>query len=629
MWDLSFMISGTLMLGLLLINFFSQKKLPIRINRSFVVLLVVSFVTIILNLIASWECNYYQFFSSASLYFLNVAFFAAFLFRAYCFYAFTSVIFHVNEKDHPLFTILLACPLILCGLVVLSSPFTKAIFYIDANGYQEGKYFQLTTIVSLFYVALSFIRIVRRGNRLSNRREFYGVILYNLAIVVGLGLRAHMRKLLLMDTFCLMAILIINGIFILTEYYMDRRCGLFNSVGFRKVLNEIDTVKKNQLITFAIINYQEAGDIYGTAQMERGLGLIGNYLNKAFPNCNIFYLRAGRFAIMMSPKEDAKGVMDTLGKRFSKPWIAQDVYISLEIAFAEVDEEYRQYETDMVLYTLYRKLERTQNAMTTRIGNEDFQNTLTEKRHKKALEKAIETRQVEIFIQPIVDSKDYSMIGAESLCRIRDENGDILPPSAFIEIAENNGRIIQLGDLVFEKTCWFISQNDIKAMGLQWININLSTIQFLSNDLADRFEKIIQKYDVDPQFVHLEITETAIHDETLFYNQVEQLREKGFHLCLDDYGSGYSNAARLTHVPFSNIKLDMSLVWEYCKNRNPILPTMIETFKNASYTVTAEGIETIEQAEALRNIACDYLQGYYFSKPMPMEEFVVKYAPTK
>jgi EAL domain-containing protein (putative c-di-GMP-specific phosphodiesterase class I) len=108
--------------------------------------------------------------------------------------------------------------------------------------------------------------------------------------------------------------------------------------------------------------------------------------------------------------------------------------------------------------------------------------------------------------------------------------------------------------------------------------------------------------------------------------QVHALREKGFKFALDDYGTGSSNIKRIKHYPFVDVKIDMSVVWDYCKAPDEILPTMISTFKRMGFKTTCEGIEDENMAKIVTELGCDYLQGYLYSKPLPMDEFVKKYS---
>lgn len=244
---------------------------------------------------------------------------------------------------------------------------------------------------------------------------------------------------------------------------------------------------------------------------------------------------------------------------------------------------------------------------------------------KRAVEIAVEKNSVELFLQPVIDAQTHKLIGAEALARIRDEAGEIIPPFQFIPIAEKNGRINVLGEQMFEKTCKFISEHDIEGMGLRWINVNLSPIQFLRRDLKDRFSAILQKYKIPSGKIHLEITEESMIDFDLLQKQMQVMQESGFQFVLDDYGRGYSNVARMKKCPFINIKLDMEFVWDYFKCKDKILPTLVQTIKQMDFTVTAEGIENLDMAKVMKEIGCDYLQGFCFSKPIPAAEFLEIY----
>ena len=160
------------------------------------------------------------------------------------------------------------------------------------------------------------------------------------------------------------------------------------------------------------------------------------------------------------------------------------------------------------------------------------------------------------------------------------------------------------------------------AMGIHWINVNLSPNQFMSREVPERFQEILREYGVSPDRIHLELTEQSMIDFSLMKEQIRALHEAGFEFALDDYGSGYSNLTRVRQYPFSNIKIDMEVVHNYFRDRDPLLPALLQAFRKMSFSITAEGIENAEMADALRDIGCDYFQGYYYSRPLPMDEFL-------
>ena len=244
---------------------------------------------------------------------------------------------------------------------------------------------------------------------------------------------------------------------------------------------------------------------------------------------------------------------------------------------------------------------------------------------KRALIYAIDHNQVEVFLQPLISSCTGKLSGAEVLARIRDQEGQIISPALFIPIAEKNGKIHEIGELVFEKACELIRDGLLTKLGLSFINVNLSPMQFMRSDLAGRYSSIVREYKIDPKKIHLEITEESMVDDAFLQKQIQKLRDEGFSFVLDDYGKGYSNLSRLKQCPFTNIKLDMSIVWDYCKDPDEFLPSMIQAFKHMGFGITAEGIESDDMAKVMKDIGCDYLQGYHYSKPIPVDQFLEKY----
>ena len=163
-------------------------------------------------------------------------------------------------------------------------------------------------------------------------------------------------------------------------------------------------------------------------------------------------------------------------------------------------------------------------------------------------------------------------------------------------------------------------------MGIRWINVNLSPIQCMHSHLPGIVISILQEYHVSPELIHLEITEESMINYTKQERQIERLLNYGFQFALDDYGSGFSNLHQVKKFAFSNIKLDMKIVWDYVRDRDSLLPSLVQSFKQMGFSITAEGIETKEMAEAMAAIGVDYLQGFYYSRPLIVKEFIDRYA---
>lgn len=326
---------------------------------------------------------------------------------------------------------------------------------------------------------------------------------------------------------------------------------------------------------------------------------------------------------------DVDVIAGEIRERFRQSWVANETELYLNVSFAQISSKSGLKSSDQVveslMLTLFEIGQREDDKH--EIFNLDNSKLLErEVSVKRALDRAVEEDKVEVFFQPLVDAKTGRLIAAEALARIRDENGKIIPPIEFIELAEKNGQINRLGEQVLEKVCEFIQVHGMKKLGMEWINVNLSPVQCMNRELYVRFVEILNKHSVQPRYIHLEITEASMIDYDILMEQMSLLWKEGFCFALDDYGSGYSNLSRVKRFPFTNIKLDMVVVHEHCKDPDQVLPVFVEVFKDKGFTITAEGIEDEEIAQEMTNIGCDYLQGYLYSKPIPIPEFLDKYA---
>jgi EAL domain-containing protein (putative c-di-GMP-specific phosphodiesterase class I) len=239
---------------------------------------------------------------------------------------------------------------------------------------------------------------------------------------------------------------------------------------------------------------------------------------------------------------------------------------------------------------------------------------------KRSVENAIKKSDVLVYLQPIIDASTGKLAGAEALARLKDPKLGMIMPSEFISLAEENGSILTMGEQIFRKACEFMVYYG-KQISLPWINVNLSPIQCLDHNLPEEFYNIIKEYSLTPDQIRLEITEEENIDHNLLQQQIHSMEEKGFSFILDDYGTGYSNIDRIKKLSFHHIKMDKSIVWEYFKKPDDILPLTVQMFRSLGMSVTAEGVETAEMAEELTKMGCTHLQGYYYAKPMPMEQF--------
>ncbi|MEO0379373.1 MAG: EAL domain-containing protein [Pseudomonadota bacterium] len=231
--------------------------------------------------------------------------------------------------------------------------------------------------------------------------------------------------------------------------------------------------------------------------------------------------------------------------------------------------------------------------------------------------KATETKAFEIYFQPLVSSKDKEIIGHEALLRLRDKNGDFIPPAKFVPIAEDLGLIDEIGRWTIQNAIAQASD----ALSDKIIAINLSPIQFESGDLVETVRGALTQSDFPAEQLELEITESLLLEDSIAVEmQIDALREMGVRIAMDDFGTGFSSLSYLWKYGFDRLKIDRSFVAaldEDSERSREIIESVVMLGTRLNMRITAEGVETPEQSKFLSDLGCDTLQGYLYGKPAP------------
>ncbi len=238
-------------------------------------------------------------------------------------------------------------------------------------------------------------------------------------------------------------------------------------------------------------------------------------------------------------------------------------------------------------------------------------------------ESGIQNKEFQVWYQPKVDPYTGNLLGAEALIRWIKQDGSLLPPSKFIPLFEKNGNIAALDEYVFRAVCEQQQKWQHDGIPLYPISVNISRISLYFGDIVQKYKDIIDSYHLDARYLPLEITESATVNNSEISSLIDQFHNAGFTLLLDDFGSGYSSLSSLNVMHFDTIKLDKSLI-DYIGDSNgeKLLHSITHLAQSLGMSITAEGVETAKQVEFLKVEHCTDIQGYYFSKPLPVEQFV-------
>lgn len=242
------------------------------------------------------------------------------------------------------------------------------------------------------------------------------------------------------------------------------------------------------------------------------------------------------------------------------------------------------------------------------------------------LRSAIDENKLSVVYQPKYSADGRDVLGYEALCRWRDNDNNAIPPNLFIRVAEEFSLINKLGDWLVSTVAKQISEWKRAGKKVCKVAVNISAKQLLKNGFAEDLLRLINHYDIDPSFLELELTESLFietSNDTL--SKLRKLNDLGFSLVIDDYGTGYASLGYLKGFPISGIKIDKSFIDDLAGSEvdRAIVASTIELANKLGLKVTAEGVETVVQLNFLREMKCDEIQGYYFSRPIDADEIAI------
>lgn len=293
------------------------------------------------------------------------------------------------------------------------------------------------------------------------------------------------------------------------------------------------------------------------------------------------------------------GIYENIDKNIPITTICDYAYITAETVMENYDCDYAYYTEEIANKKIYTQM--IENSFADALYNKEFV----------------------VFYQPKVDIVTEKVIGAEALIRWSKPDGSIISPGDFIPVFEGDGLIRKLDRYVFKQVCQLQKRviNDQKK--LLPISVNISRASILFAGVADQYIKIARENEVPISCVSLEITESAAIYIKKIRKTAEKLIEEGFELHVDDFGAGYSSLVSLSELSFSVLKIDKGLIDHICEDKGRILVRqVIKLAKVLNMKVIAEGVETKEQLEELKKMQCDAIQGFYYARPMPEDEFI-------
>jgi diguanylate cyclase (GGDEF)-like protein len=376
--------------------------------------------------------------------------------------------------------------------------------------------------------------------------------------------------------------------------------------------------------------FKNINDTLGHNIGDKLLQSAAGRLAKIVPETSFLARMGGdEFAVLLSGIESAQeavlcamNILDAFGEAFTIQ--GHELFISPSIGIASCPDHGA--ETHVILRNaasaMYRVKESGRNNYQL-YSNDINHNTLDKYNLLKDLRHAITNGELVLHYQPKVDGKTGDLVGMEALVRWQHPEKGLLYPADFIPLAEETGVIKYVDEWVLNSACTQLKNwRELGFTNLR-LAVNLSAWQFKEQHLPEIIMNVLSEKGLDSSFLELEITETAAMENLKFtVNTLSKLISMGINISIDDFGTGYSSLNYLKHFPINFLKIDQSFVADIIDDKNTfaIVKAIIDVAHTLNLKVIAEGVETREQLLLLQQLGCDELQGYYISKPLPLEE---------
>lgn len=420
----------------------------------------------------------------------------------------------------------------------------------------------------------------------------------------------------------------LNGVVVDYLATYDELTGIYNKQAFYAKTKEmlLDNPDKNfDLLRINIERFKVLNDLFGESTGDKLLRYIGKFLKEInLPLCVSGRLYADNFVVCYEAgKGDSRRMINTLQMVADSFAINNRTILSFGL-----------YRIDDKTLPVSVMCDRANMALWKAKGNfknpyceydeKMRQQVLKEQKIINAMERAIQNKEFTLYLQPKYDIEKGTIIGAEALVRwISLENG-FISPGDFIPVFENNGFVYEVDKFIWEESCRYLRKWLDEGREVHPISVNVSRIDLYTPKLVQHLVNLREKYHLPSQYLELEITESAYtEDPEQIITITRQLREAGFVILMDDFGTGYSSLNMLKDIQIDVLKLDMGFLKssDYSAKGGNILTAILKMAESLKMQTIAEGVETKEQVEFLKSIGCRYVQGFYYSKPLPVGEF--------
>lgn len=479
-------------------------------------------------------------------------------------------------------------------------------------------------IAAVIYLLLNLVLLVRKKAVI--RRSRRKAMLFWMVIWMGAAaIQFFNNELLIVGFAASMGIMVLYIKLENPEVNLDRQTGLFNQTALTRYIRQLSYRSRQFSVVLLVLEHSFYRNISRESETAAEMEMI--YYITGVPGTMAFKTAGDEIMLLYNTKEEAENALLVLRKRFEKGW-GKDESVFQRPFWIYLPDSSMMADVKDISYLIKHVRQNSKELIDN--GFLQIDEALTEEMYRtremeRVIFNAMEQDWITVYYQPIYSTKEERFTSAEALVRIVDEDGKVVPPYDFVWIAEKNGMMLRLGEIIFEKVCRFIKEYNPEQYGLQYIEVNLSVIQCAYERFADNYIAIMEKYGIRPDFINLEITETAtIGAKKVMLANMQKLIDYGVSFSLDDFGTGQSNLNYIVDMPVEIVKFDRTMINSYFENGKAkyVMDAAMHMIQGMELDIVAEGIETKEQYDTMRDLDISYIQGYYFSRPISEQDFL-------
>ena len=626
-----FDIAAIIIVSFEIVAIYLRKMTYGRNSRLFLFLLICVLVSSIMDFVSLYFSNFVSI-TSSTIIICAMADYLYFIFRNITPLIYLLYIVSVTDTWHILqnrkwLKLIFLLPVCVSMALIFTNPLSHGLFYYDTRFvYHRGPFINILYYISAIYALYGVVYLYYYRKILKVEQVFVLASLYPFnifALIVQYYYPHYLIEMFMTSLSMLLAMLVIQR----PEEMMNPELLVGNYLGFNKDVNRsFELNKRFKLVFVKIVNYKSLSSFLEYTTTRMLLKTLCDSLKRIKTNgLNIYYLGDGLFSLNTDENDElliASRVSDIVREKFTVKQYGLSLNCCICVIRCPEDIENVQ---GLLNFSNYFYTYLPDNGEVVELSMEKGNRTFMLRNDIDAIIKeAIVHRSFMMYYQPIYSIKDKRFVSCEALIRLNDEKYGFISPEFLIKSAERNGLIMDVGDIVFDEVCSFINRLKKSGVSLDFVEINLSMAQIIQKDLVDKVLSCLNKYRLRPEDINLEITETmACAAENIVEQNMRVLNKSGISFSLDDYGVGYSNISRILSLPFDIVKIDKSLTDMFDDEKmNGVIKHTVAMLKSIGVKIVVEGVETVECFEAFEKLGVDYIQGYYFSKPLPESEFV-------